>query len=234
MAGVQQHNSNVSHEKELKVSKKLFIILILSICNLQTSFASCSNPTKADILLKKMFEKYQTSLKYSDKGHVYKIINGTEYTNEFSTQFEAPDKFTFTWKEKDLFSKKININKVWGENQTAYYLRHYNEKPEQKGYNSALSAAMGVSGGVSYEVLPWLLLHHDPCITINVTKNSVLNNDNNQLTDTYIIQRITKSGHVSEYWLSKKELLLRKVESKSSYQGKNFSTVITFDQVHYK
>jgi len=216
------------------VIKNIFIILILSSFNLQPSFASCSNPTKADTLLKNMFEKYQSSLKYSDKGHVYQTVNGTKYTKEFSTKFEAPDKFTFMWKETDPFNNELNINKIWGENKTAYYLQHYNEKPEKKGYNSVLSAASGVSGGISYKVLPWLLLHHNPCITINVTKNSVLNKGNDQQNNSHIIQRITKNGHIENYWISKKTLLLTKVESKSSYQGINSSTKITFDQVAFE
>ncbi|MCW8935345.1 MAG: hypothetical protein OQK98_11530 [Gammaproteobacteria bacterium] len=214
--------------------KNIFIVLFLSALNVDNSLASCSNPSKADILLKEMYEKYQSSLKYSDKGHVKEIINGIEYIKEFSTQFEAPDTFSFQWSKPDLITKEINTSKIWGENQIAYYLRHYDTKPEKMSINKALSSATGVSGGVSYKVLPWLLLHHDPCITINLTKNTLLSESNYQRDDSYIIQRINKRGTIYKYWVTKEKLLLLKIETKSSYKGRDFSDTISFEQVVYE
>ena len=210
----------------LKINKVLFNIILIIFISFQNVNAACNNNSKADLVIKRMINNYQSFHTYKDTG---KAIENSGNIRKFKTTFEAPDKFTFQWIEETPYS----INKIWGENQTASYLRSYKTKPQKMSINDALSAAAGVSGGVSYQVLPWLLLKIDPCISIEHTKNKITNEVNYLNNDTYIVERVIKNGSVWKYWISKNKLLLRKIETKSYYKDRVFIDIIKFDNIEH-
>lgn len=207
----------------------ILVILLLS----QNAFGACNGGSKADLVLKEMVENYQGFLKYKDKGKVITKAGGVKEIKEFSTYFEAPDKFRFQWVEESPFNKIKKINKLWGENQSAFYLRSYKKNPEKMSTNQALSAAAGVSSGVSYQVLPWMLFQQDPCISIGLTKNKLIKEVKYLGESTYIVQRIIKGGTIEKYWVSKKSLLLYKIESHASYKHGTFVDVIKYESIEY-
>ena len=210
----------------LKLYKVLFNIILISIISFQNVIAACNNNSKADLVLEEMMNNYQSFHAYKDTG---KVITNNGNIRKFKTTFETPDKFTFQWTEETPYS----INKIWGENKTASYLRSYKKKPQQMSINDALGSAAGVSGGVSYLILPWILLRHDPCLSINLTKNKIINEVNYLNNDTYIIERIIKNGSIWKYWISKNKLLLRKLETKSHYKDRVFIDIIKFEHIEH-
>ena len=100
--------------------------------------------------------------------------------------------------------------------------------------SKALSAAHGISGGVSFQVLPWMLFQQDPCYSIGRTKNKILNEVNYLDGISYIVQRVLVSGSIENYWISKNTLLLQKIESHGYCEGRKMESVIKYENIEYK
>lgn len=195
--------------------------------------AACDSDSKADSILKEMINKYQIFLEYKDTGKVFDGVSEKIVEKEFSTFYSAPDKFSFQWVTKNKHSK-LKLNKVWGEDQSAYFLRSYYKKAEKMPTSKALSAAHGISGGVSFQVLPWMLFQQDPCYSIGRTKNKILNEVNYLDGISYIVQRVLVSGSIENYWISKNTLLLQKIESHGYCEGRKMESVIKYENIEYK
>ena len=198
-------------------------------------WADCIPKSKGDSIIKNMISKYQSFLEYSDSGAAYNIIsqNKKEKKNTFNTYFEAPDKFEFKWVDK-YYDSTLRHHKVWGENQTAYLLMSYSKKSKKMSSSSALSSAHGVSGGVSYNVLPWMLHQQDPCLSIEKLHYKIINETQYKGKPTYIIQRSPLEKSYEIIWVTKDTLILRKIEKHIFFKNNKYVSTIEYEKVSYK
>ena len=212
---------------------KLILLPIFFVLSIQMSQADCIPSSKGDSIIKNMITKYQSFLEYNDTGAAYKIRskNKKEKRSEFKTHYEAPDNFSFQW-ETQMLDTKI-LNKVWGENQTAYML--FFDKTEKMSPSSALSSAHGVSGGVSFVVLPWILFQQNPCLSIEKIHYKIINEIQYKGKPTYIIQRSPLKRNYEILWVTKDTLILRKIEKHFFFKNNRESvTTIEYEKVSYK
>lgn len=216
-----------------KVCISILTFTIFLSLNVSNALADCIPSSEADSVVLRMVKKYQSFIDYRDTGNVLSGVSDTKFERTFKTKFEAPDKFTFEWVEKDSYFKSKHY-KVWGENQTAFYSSWGSENVEKLPTSKALSAAHGVSGGVAFQVLPWMLFQQDPCKYIGRTNNKIINNEKYQGNDAFVIKRSKDSDNYNKIWVEKETLLLRKIETHNFYKNTNFISVIQFENIEYK
>ena len=214
------------------IKLKLLLLPITFLFGVQISHADCIPSSKGDSIIKNMISKYQSFIEYNDTGVTYEIIskNNKEKKNEFKTYYEAPDKFSFEW-ETTRRDKKV-VRKVWGENQTAYM--SFFKKNEKKSPSSVLSSVAGVSGGVSFAVLPWILFQRDPCLSIEDLHYKIIDETQYKGKPTYIIQRSPLEKNYEIFWITKDTLILRKIEKHIFLiNNQEYVSTIEYENVNY-
>ena len=194
------------------IVKKLYGLIFLLFYS-TSLHAECSPNSKADSIILEMIKKYQMLLSYKDKGEVLKKIDGRDFNRKFETSYEKPGKFTLTWVDNHPRLGAIHY-KVWGENQMGYLWRGDTEKTKKDSISKVLSGAHGISGGVAFRVLPWMLFEQEPCQYLGPTNNEIIKKTSLFGKEVYVIKRSNKGEEFRRIWVEVESLLLRRVESK--------------------
>ena len=192
-----------------------FILLLLLIC----SFGEDARCQEAVVtprqIVQRMAEQYSTISSYQDYGVVETIENKTGRRRpaiSFKTYFMRPQLFRFQWVEHgSLAAPGRNI--IWydGKQSYSYYAIEPDKVEKEKDLSSAIAGATGVSLGSAYTV-PTLLIKDDGGFRLTDLKNlSLSGQERFEGEDCYVLKGTHPSGETYEFWISKRDYLLRKL-----------------------
>jgi hypothetical protein len=213
---------------------KRFIVLAaaglaLLICNSGARGQSKDIPPQ--VIVQMMAARYETVSSYQDSGVVETVSADLPTTRStdifFKTYFTRPLKLRFEWMSYSPFSSPER-NVVWSDGAKAFGF--YSFQPEKidedEDVSMALAGATGVSRGAAHTVPELMLKDVGGFSLLDLKKISSQGEERFEGADCYVLEGYHHTGEAWRLWIGKKDLLLRKLRTKS---GSNFSEEIHRD-----
>jgi hypothetical protein len=197
----------------------LFGILFVIVVGNQVAFSQAVNNSPQTIL-KKMAAVYANASSYQDSGVVIDNIknNGSaEPFSTFKTYFSRPQKYRFEWIDQQFGNGVKYKNAVWNDGQNTYssYGWESSELAQSQNLNLGIAGATGVSRGAAHTVSALLMSEIDGFRLTQITKPSLLRQENFEGVDCFVIHGEWHRSPV-DLWIGTNDFLLRKIRSRNS------------------
>ncbi len=197
----------------------LFGILFVIVVANQVAFSQAVNNSPQTIL-KKMAAVYANVSSYQDSGVVIDNIknNGSaEPISTFKTYFSRPQKYRFEWIDQQFGNGVKHKNAVWNDGQNTYssYGWESSELAQSQNLNLGIAGATGVSRGAAHTVSALLMSEIDGFRLTQITKPSLLRQENFEGVDCLVIHGEWHRSPV-DLWIGTNDFLLRKIRSRNS------------------
>lgn len=214
------------------INKQALLIFIVYLGLFEGYFCFASEQSNSNILFEKIIKKYQSYSSYEDQGvYVYSSYKGEvlQYkdTIKFHTYFSAPNKLRMEW-----LTKKPNLipeyHILWSNDNVIKYFMWGEKTRKYDDINTALSAATGISGGVTYRI-PKLLIHDmamPPLLGYsNISIQKIINDNNKKLI---VFELIRNNGSVEKMWVEHGTLTIKKIEWRHKAGEYDFHEIIEY------
>jgi outer membrane lipoprotein-sorting protein len=179
-----------------------------------------------EVILKKTAARYATYSSYSDVGVVITTYDeataGRIEKQPFRLFFSRPNKFLVEWLDYYL-QKDGRKNVVWSDGKAAFAYWEPDTFEKKQNLEMGIAAATGVSSGAAYTIPRLLIPEIEGWALNDLKKPTLVGEEVFEGELCYRIKGFDSGGDPNEVWIGKRDSLVRKVTTHSSFEA--FSTV---------
>jgi len=181
---------------------------------------------KPEAILKQTAARYAKYSSYQDDGLVittYSEATGGQIDKRpFKLFFSRPNRFRFEWLDYYL-QNSGRLNVVWSDGADTFGYWEPDRYEKKESLEMGIAGATGISGGSAYTIPRLLMPTIDGWVLTELTKTNLAGKEIFEGELCYRIKGLDLDGDLTEVWISKKDFLIRKVTTHSSFE--DFSTV---------
>lgn len=194
------------------------LILSVAFCSEAIGKEKITSSPEAIALMKQMVAAYQSLSSYRDRGRTVQTLKSSPSDQamleiEFTTVFERPSKFRFSWTRTENFGDGPNISKaaIWSDGIRVWSSSdEKNIEVAEESFSMAVAGADGVTRGAAREIFRLLSDKVSGFRFDQLQGLKIVGSETVSGVDCYVVHGIQYDVDNYELWIGKQDHLIRK------------------------
>lgn len=196
----------------------LLLLLSIAFCSEAIGKEEMTSSPEAMALMKQVVAAYQSLSSYRDRGRTVQTLKSSPsdpatLVIEFTTVFERPSKFRFSWTSTENFGDGPYTSKeaIWSDGIKVWSSSEEKTVPvAEESFSMAVAGADGVTRGAAHEIFRLLTdnvsgFRFDQLQGLKIVRSETVSG-----VDCYVVRGIQYDVDNYELWVGKQDQLIRK------------------------